>query len=76
MKTVFARHGIPTSLIADNMPFNSKLFRQFATEWNFNVVTSGPHYSQSNGFTERNVQTTKICFKKLKKQTVMNILIF
>ena len=26
MKAIFARHGIPRSVIADNMPFNSKMF--------------------------------------------------
>ena len=32
MKTIFARYGIPTSMIADNMPFNSKMFKQFASQ--------------------------------------------
>ena len=45
MKTIFARHGIPTSVIADNMLFNSKAFKQFASEWHFSVVTSSPFFS-------------------------------
>ena len=61
MKTIFARHGIPTSVIADNMPFNSKMFKQFASQWNFTLTT---HFPQSNGFAERNVQTIKSLFKK------------
>ena len=64
MKTIFARHGIPTSVIADNMPFNSKMFKQFASQWNFTLTTSSPHFPQSNGFAERNVQTIKSLFKK------------
>ena len=64
MKTIFARHGISTSVIADNMPFNSKMFKQFASQWNFTLTTSSPHFPQSNGFAERNVQTIKSLFKK------------
>ena len=37
MKSIFARHGIPNKLIADNMPFNSHKFRYFAKDWNFEV---------------------------------------
>lgn len=29
MKSIFARHGIPDQVVADNMPFSSKNFRQF-----------------------------------------------
>ncbi|CAB4010309.1 Retrovirus-related Pol poly, partial [Paramuricea clavata] len=32
MKEMFARHGIPEKIIADNMPFNSLRFRDFARE--------------------------------------------
>ena len=67
MKTIFSRHGIPTSVISDNMPFSSKLFKQFAKAWNFSVVTSSPRFPQSNGFAERNVQTIKSLLKKAKE---------
>ena len=32
VKTVFARHGIPETFIADNMLFNSRTFRKFKAE--------------------------------------------
>ena len=67
MKNVFSRHGIPTSVISDNMSFSSKLFKQFAKAWNFSVVTSSPRFPQSNGFAERNVQTIKSLLKKAKE---------
>ena len=67
MKTIFARHGIPNKLIADNMPFNSKKFHQFSRQWNFEVITSSPTYPQSNGLAERNVQTVKKLLKKAKE---------
>ena len=56
MKTIFARHGIPTTVIADNVPFNSRCFKEFAKEWKFNLITSSPHFPQSNGLAERYVQ--------------------
>ena len=67
MKTIFSRHGIPTSVISDNMPLNSKMFKQFAKTWNFSVVTSSPRFPQSNGFAECNVQTIKSLLKKAKE---------
>ena len=59
MKDMFARHGIPERLIADNMPFNSVKFKDFASKWDFEVVTPSPHYLKSNGLVERNIQTVK-----------------
>ena len=32
MKGIFARHGIPTTMISDNVCFNSKYFKEFAKE--------------------------------------------
>ena len=68
MKSIFARHGIPNTVVADNMPFGSKAFQQFAKEWGFNVVTSSPTYPQSNGLVERNVQTIKRLLKKAREE--------
>lgn len=64
MKDMFARHGIPEKIIADNMPFNSLRVKEFAREWEVDVVTSSPHYPRSNGLVERNVQTIKRLLKK------------
>ena len=64
MKDMFARHGIPERLIADNMPFNSVKFKDFANKWEFEVVTSSPHYPKSNGLIEKNIQTVKQLLRK------------
>ena len=61
---MFARHGIPERLIADNMPFSSLKFKNFASEWEIEVVTLSPHYPKSNGLVERNVQMIKQLLKK------------
>ena len=52
LKTCFARHGIPDTVIADNMPFGSNEFSQFDEEWGFQVKTSSPHHASSNGQSE------------------------
>ena len=64
MKDIFSRHGIPEKIFADNMPFNSLRFKEFAKSWKIKVVTSSPHYPRSNGLVERNVQTMKLLLKK------------
>lgn len=64
LKSIFAVHGIPVKVIADNMPFASETMQQFAKEWSFDIVTSSPHYPQSNGMAERYVQTVKQFLKK------------
>ena len=52
MKRIFARHGIPSTAISDNVPFNSKNFKEFAREWQFDLITCGPHFPRSNGLAE------------------------
>ena len=64
MKSVFARHGIPDELVADNMPFSSKALCKFASEWGFKVSTSSPRYPQSNDMSETAIQTIKNLLKK------------
>jgi hypothetical protein len=64
-KSVFARHGIPETLLTDNgPPFSSLAFRQFAKAWGFRHDTSSPRYPQSNGMAERYVQTVKRMLEK------------
>ena len=64
-KSIFAEQGVPQRVISDNGGhFSSCAFRRFADQWCFDQVTSSPHYRQSNGFIERNVQTVKHILKK------------
>ena len=44
MKSIFARHGIPEELVSDNMPYNSKEFKPFASDWGFKLTNSSPTY--------------------------------
>jgi hypothetical protein len=67
MKSVFSRHGIPSEVVADNMPFSSMAMKAFADSWNFTVTTSSPKFAQSNGMAERAIQTVKLLMKKAEK---------
>ena len=64
MQVTFSRHGIPNTVIADNMPFNSSEFQKLAKQWHFTIITTSPNYPQSNGLIECNVQTIKRLYKK------------
>ena len=67
LQSQFSTHGIPRFIVADNMPFNSYLFKQFCQSNDIELVTSSPHYPKSNGAAERAVQTAKNIIKKCKE---------
>lgn len=65
VKKVFARHGIPLEVIADQgTQFSSSLFLEFAKSWGFKRTLVSPKYQQANGQAERSVQTIKKSLKK------------
>ena len=60
LKAHMARHGIPDSLVSDNgPPFNGQEFADFAKKYEFDHITSSPHYPQSNGKAESSVKIIK-----------------
>ena len=64
LKSIFARHGIPEEMMSDNMPFASQEFTNFGRDWGLKLTTSSPNFPQSNGQSERAVQTLKRILKK------------
>ena len=73
MEKDFSRHGIPLTVIADNMPFSNKALQKFSQEWHFTITMSSPHFPQSNGLAECHVQTIKQILRKQKSVTQMLI---
>jgi hypothetical protein len=67
LKELFSRFGIPKVVIADNVPFSSYEFKQFAKSWNFEVETTSPYHPKSNGLAEKAVGITKNMLKKSKE---------
>ncbi|GFS11318.1 Pol polyprotein [Elysia marginata] len=60
MKSIFAKFGIPETLISDNGPqFASKEFAQFTECYGILHKTSSPLHPESNGEAERAVRTIK-----------------
>lgn len=64
LKSIFSVHGIPKTLISDNMPFSSYEFKLFTRAWNFSHITSSPNYPRSNGESEKAVHIVKQMLKK------------
>jgi len=65
-KVIFARHGIPETVITDNGPQSSiKEYR--AKKWDFRHTTSSPGHPRLNGEVEGTVQTVKALLKKATK---------
>ena len=65
LKSIFARHGIPQTVMSDNGPqYAAAAFVKFAQEYGFAHITSSPRYPQSNGAAERAVRTVKSLLDK------------
>ena len=65
MRSIFARHGIPETVVSDNGPqFSAASFSSFSKEYGFSHVTSSPRFPQANGEAERAVSTVKNLLKK------------
>ncbi|PFX19094.1 Retrovirus-related Pol polyprotein [Stylophora pistillata] len=61
----FARYGVPSVVVSDNGPcYNSAEFWKFSEDLGFQHITSSPGYPQTNGQSERTVQTVKAMLEK------------
>ena len=60
IKDVFAHFGVVSCLISDNGPqLVSAKFKDFASKYGFDHVTTSPYLPNSNGEAERAVRTAK-----------------
>ncbi|KAL7852894.1 hypothetical protein SRHO_G00186790 [Serrasalmus rhombeus] len=65
VKSIFARYGIPKTVVSDNGPcYNCKEWQQFASHYGFNHVPSSPQHAQANGKAEKGVHILKQILKK------------
>ena len=63
-----ARYGLPTTVMTDNGPqFSSEEFARLAQKYDFEHVTSSPHYPKSNGKVESAVKSAKRMLKKTRE---------
>jgi len=76
MKTVFAKHGIQTSLIADNMLFKVSCLDNLPKNGILMLSHQAHIIPSQMALQSAMFKQSKICLKKLKKQTVMNVLLF
>lgn len=68
LKSIFARHGIPMTLVSDGgPPFQSIEFKKFCHEWDIEHVTTAPYHSQSNGQAESGVKIARSILDKCKE---------
>ena len=60
-KLIFSEYGWPETLI-------SEVFTNLIREYSVSLITSSPHYAQSNGLAEKYVQIVRNLFYKTKEE--------
>ena len=62
-------HGTPNVIITDNgTNYASREFTKFATEWEFQHITTSPHHHKANGRAEAAVKIVKHMLQKVNSE--------
>ena len=73
LRVIFFGNGIPKTLVSDNAPeFCDKDFNLWLEKIGCKLYKTPPYHPQSNGLTERMVQTVKIGLKACSQQKEKN----
>ena len=65
LKSIFARHGIPETLVSDNgSQYISQEFKEFQEKYGFQAIKSSPKHPQGNSVAERAIKTIKGILEK------------
>lgn len=64
-------HGIPLTVMADSMLFDSVAMQSFALSWGFTIETSSPHHAKFSGMADRLPQTVRHFLKDARALTKM-----
>jgi len=64
LNQVFAYHGFPDVIIADNVTFNCIEFRNYLNSMNADLITSSPNHARSNGMAEKAVGISRNLLRK------------
>ncbi|XP_064619501.1 uncharacterized protein K02A2.6-like [Lineus longissimus] len=71
LKAMFARLGIPETLVSDNgSNYACEKFRDFTENWGINHVTVSPRYPKANGLAEKYCGIAKKLMKKAKETKI------
>ena len=69
LKQVFTIHRVPLTLTSNSCPYyESEELHQFIEAWDFQHITSSPHYTQIDGKAESVVKIVKSIITKATKQ--------
>ena len=73
LRSVFARFGLPETIVTDNgTSFISAEFEKFLRGNGIKHITSAPYHPATNGLAERAVQIVKRGLKKVKQGTLQS----
>ena len=66
LRKIFAKHGLPATLVSDNgSNFTSSEFQEFMKTNGIKHIKVAPHHPTSNGLAERTVRVANEGFEKI-----------
>ena len=71
LRSIFATHGLPDTVVSDNGPtFTSEVFKEFVEKNGIRHILTAPYHPASNGLAELAVETLKEGLRKMTGHTL------